>query len=117
MKWLTFKISRKPGFRFNVIDLTLIAVLVLLSLWIKPFFSENYYYLLPLYVGLSFFMFCNVFRIGNKLEAFWYIPFIIIVVSLFHKPEVFWWAVLLILEPLKVALVFYAKKKGSYEGI
>jgi len=32
--------------------------------------------LLPAYLGLTFFLFCNVFRVGNRLEIFWCVPFL-----------------------------------------
>ena len=39
-----------------------------------PMPDSNMYWLPP-YVGLSFFLFCNVFRIGSRMEIFWYMPF------------------------------------------
>jgi len=77
MKWtrfLTTKIQKEPGFRLNLIDIGLIACLILVTWLLHPIFQEGWLFLLPLYIGLSFFLFCNVFRIGNWLEPFWYIP-------------------------------------------
>jgi len=65
MTWLTFRIQRTPGFRFNLIDLILIAVVIALTVGWRAAYPVQHLYLLPLYVGASFFLFCNVFRIGN----------------------------------------------------
>ena len=116
MKWLTFDVQKEPGFRFNLTDMLLIVCLILTSCffyWLSPI---HYYYLLPLYVGFSFFLFCNVFRIGNNLERIWYIPFIIITVLTFSRPGLYWKLILVICEPLKAGLILYRMIKGPYRG-
>jgi phosphoglycerol transferase MdoB-like AlkP superfamily enzyme len=120
MKWtrfLTFKIQKEPGFRLNLIDIGLIACLILVTWLLYPIFQEGWLFLLPLYIGLSFFLFCNVFRIGNWLEPFWYIPFTIALFFLNKQPEILWWLILLVFEPLKVILIAYSMKRGDYRGI
>jgi len=117
VKWLTFDIQKAPGFRFNLTDMLLILCLILISYlfyWLSPL---HYYYLLPLYVGFSFFLFCNVFRIGNNLERIWYIPFIIITILTFNRPDLYWKLILIICEPLKVGLILYRIIKGPYRGV
>jgi hypothetical protein len=117
MKWMTFKIQQEPGFRINLRDLIIIAVLIILSYTLFSITGDESISLLPLYVGLSFFLFCNVFRIGNRLEACWYIPFTLTFTSSFYFTENFWVPVLLICEPIKVLLILYRIKKGSYHGV
>jgi phosphoglycerol transferase MdoB-like AlkP superfamily enzyme len=120
MKWtrfLTFKIQKEPGFRLNLIDIGLIACLILVTWLLYPIFQEGWLFLLPLYIGLSFFLFCNVFRIGNWLEPFWYIPFTIALFFLNKQPEILWWLILLVFEPLKVILIAYSMKRGDDRGI
>ena len=119
MKWLTFKIQREPGFRFNTADLIFIAVVAGLSLFIYQETPKISLYLVPLYLIFSFFLFCNVFRIGNKFERYWYIPFIIISIYCIYKfdLELFWYGVLFILEPIKWALITLKFKSDSYKGI
>ncbi len=117
MKWLTFKIQRSPGFRFNLIDLLLIVLLIFVSLGFRYFFPGTSIYLIPLYLGVSFFMFCNIFRIGNRLEIFWYVPFVIITISLFNRPDIYWKVMLPVCETLKLALIVFRIKKGPYIGI
>ena len=115
MKWFTFDVQKEPGFRFNLTDMLLILCLILISClfyWLSPI----YYYLLPLYVGFSFFLFCNVFRIGNNLERIWYIPFIMITILTFNRPDLYWKLILLICEPLKIGLILYRIIKGPYRG-
>ena len=117
MKWLTFKIQKEPGFRFNMIDLILISFLILISVITYRLLPGTGYYFLPLYIGLTFFLFCNIFRIGNKLEIFWYVPFVIITILFFHRPDIYWKVLLPVCETLKVVLIVYRIIKGPYEGV
>lgn len=119
IKWsrhITFRIQREPGFRFNLIDAGLLFIMAAMSYLLHTVAGEGGLFLMPLYVGLSFFLFCNVFRIGNRLEPYWYIPFAIALVLLHHQPKVLWWVILLVLEPLKVALILYCIRRGGYHG-
>ncbi|PCJ59973.1 MAG: hypothetical protein COA79_09205 [Planctomycetota bacterium] len=120
MRWgpfLTFSVQKEAGFRFNLIDLGLICFLSITSWLLLPVLKEGYLFLIPLYIGYSFFLFCNVFRIGNKLEPFWYIPFSIALYLLIQKPNLFWWIILPIFESLKFILITIKIKSGSYHGI
>lgn len=117
MKWLTFETQEEPGFRFNLIDLSLILFLLLVSYLFHITIPFGSYYLIPLYVGLTFFLFCNVFRIGNNLERVWYIPFILITVLSFSRPDIYWKLVLCICEPLKIGLILYRILRGPYWGV
>lgn len=119
MKWLTFEVQRAPGFRLNLTDLALLLILCLLSLSVRMLLPESSLYVVPLYVGLSFFLFCNVFRIGIRLEAWWYVPFTAVAIYgvLSDDMATFWWAVLLFLEPLKWGLIVHRIRKGPYYGI
>jgi len=119
VKWLTFKIQRGPGFRFNLIDASLLAALGAISLALKVCLEDSTAFWIPLYVGLTFFLFCNVFRIGNRLEPFWYLPFTLAAgYSIFTGDlPVLWLLVLYVLEPLKWALIAYRIIRGPYRGI
>jgi len=87
MRWRTFEIQREPGFRLNLIDLFLIVALVAASVAWSIVFPYQYLFLLPIYVGGSFFLFCNVFRIGNRMEMPWYVTFVVITVYGFSQSE------------------------------
>ena len=117
MNWLTFEAQRTPGFRFNLTDLVLIGVLFGLSVFIYWIYPHHYFYLLPVYIGGSFFLFCNVFRIGNRLEPFWYITFLLITLTLAGKPEIYWPIMLGVCEPLKLFLIVYRIRQPRYVGI
>jgi hypothetical protein len=99
-----------------MIDLTLINFLILISFIAYRFLPETGYYFLPLYIGLTFFLFCNIFRIGKKLEIFWYVPFVIITFFLFHRPDIYWKVLLPVCETIKVVLIIYRIIKGPYKG-
>jgi hypothetical protein len=119
MKWLTFEVQKDPGFRLNLIDAVFVAVLCAISAGVYVLLPDESLWLVPLYLGLSFFLFCNVFRIGNRLEAIWYIPFIATAVYSVYTQDLIllWVAVACILEPLKWALILYRVKKGPYVGV
>ena len=118
MKWLRYN-RESPGFRFNLMDLGLILMLSILSAYIYKVTSLASIAFIPLYLGISFFLFCNVFRIGNRIEPFWYIPFTasaIYGISTENFRE-FWIIVIYVLEPLKWFLIFFRIKRGPYVGI
>lgn len=117
MKWLTFDIQREPGFRFNLIDLLLIVTLVAMSVVWGTAFPEQHLYLLPLYVGISFFLFCNVFRIGNRLEMPWYLTFVAIAGYGSTQSEFPWLLMLATCEPSKWALIGWRIWRGPYVGV
>ena len=117
MKWLTFKIQKEPGFRFNLIDTILLLFIFFVTGLGYHYRLPHYYYLLPLYVGGTFFLFCNIFRVGNNIEPVWYLTFVAILLYAHDKPDLFWWLVLLVCEPLKLALVIYRIWRGDYRGI
>ncbi len=78
MKFLTFKVQKEPGFRFNLTDLIFIILLILLSALIYHFLGTYYlFFLLPLYIGFTFFLFCNIFRVKTKIELIWITLFFI----------------------------------------
>ena len=116
MKWLTFEIQHEPGFRFNLIDLLLIAALAAVSVGWRAVFPEQHLYLLPLYLGGSFFLFCNVFRIGNRMEPPWYLCFVALTVYGFMQTEFPWLLLLAVCESLKWALIGCRIWRGPYVG-
>lgn len=119
MKWLTFEVQRSSGIRFNITDFIFIIATVFLSLFIYDKTSIASLAIIPLYLVFSFFLFCNIFRIGHKLEIFWYIPFTILALFCLYilNLDFFWSGVLYILEPLKWLLILYKIINGPYFGI
>ncbi len=119
MKWRTFEVQREPGFRLNLTDLILIALLLSLSGALLLLEMPRLLVALVLYLGFSFFLFCNVFRIGNSLEAWWYTPFVIVSVwgVGWQQLEGMWWVVLGVLEPWKWLLIVSHIRSGNYVGL
>lgn len=118
MKWRTFEVQREPGFRLNLTDLIFIALLLSVSCALYLIEMPVGLVALVLYLGLSFFLFCNVSRIGNKLEAWWYLPFILVAgwgVG-WQQLETMWWGILCVLEPWKWLLIAYHIRSGRYVG-
>lgn len=118
MKWLTSS-GGPPGFRLSVSDLGLIGVVCLFAWLIHEMMPGLTLYLLPLYIGATFFLFCNVFRIGNRLERFWYLPFTSAAAYAiyFMDLDLLWLLVWWVFEPLKWSLIGYRIVEGPYQGI
>ena len=118
MHWLTFRVQYAPGFRFNLTDLLFILLVAALSGWLYLRVPTSSLYGIPLYLLLSFFLYCNVFRIGNLLEALWYLPFAGMAVYTLSRGDFpqFWWWVLWVLEPWKWVLIAYRIWRGPYQG-
>ena len=119
MNWRTFEVKKAPGFRLNLTDIGFFLLLSVLSGVCRVFLPDSSLFLMPIYLAISFFLFCNIFRIGNRLEAFWYVPFTLVAIYSVYEMNMsfFWWVVLLILEPLKWFLICYQIKKGPYVGV
>ena len=119
MKWRTFEIKRQPGFRLNLTDLLFLALLAGLAMLLHRLAPATGLHWLPLYLGLSFFLFCNVFRIGNRLEIFWYVPFTLLAGQALYTMnlEIFWYTALPLLELIKWGLIGYRIRKGPYVGL
>ena len=116
MKWRTFEVQREPGFRLNLTDLGLIALLVAASLGWRAVHPPDHLWVLPLYVGFSFFLFCNVFRIGNRAEVPWYLTFLAIAAWGLTRVEFPWLPLLAVCETLKLALILWRIRRGPYVG-
>lgn len=119
MKILTFEIEQKPGLRLNLTDIIFILLILLLcSEMYHAHFALNLL-LIPVSLGVSFFLFCNVFRIGNHLERFWYIPFTVIsgwgIAS--QQIDTMWLIIAVLLEPLKWLLITIKIRGGHYNGL
>ena len=119
MKWLTFDVQREPGFRLNLTDLLFISLLLSVSGALHMVAMPLALTGLVLYLGLTFFLFCNVFRITNKLESYWFIPFALVAAWGVAWGELawMWWIILTVLEPWKWLLIFYHIRRGLYVGV
>jgi len=117
MRLRLFSTQREPGFRLSLQDLLVLAALGGASAWMRRSVPVHGLWLLPAYVGVSFFLFCNVFRVGNRTEAFWYVPFVVSVAAGLAQPDRLWWIVLGVCEPIRVAVILYRVLKGPYVGI
>lgn len=64
--------SNKSGFRLSILDLFFISILCL-ALYFFPdsIMHAGFIKALIVYVSLSFFMFCNIFRVRTKYELCW----------------------------------------------
>ena len=86
-----FDVQKEKGFRINVLDMIFIALLIGSSVAIYFYIGAlGYYFLLPLYVGFTFFLFCNVFRLRTRDEMIWTFLFLTIVSITFESFPVSW---------------------------
>jgi hypothetical protein len=119
MRQQIFKVKKTPGFRLNLMDIIFLLFLLAVSTGCKAAIPNSSLFWIPIYLAVSFFLFCNVFRIGNRLEPVWYVPFTLVACYGVYTMNmfVFWIIVLFFLEPLKWILIFIRMKKGPYVGI
>ena len=119
MSLLTFKVQKEPGFRFNLTDLIFIILLVITSISIYNSYGRYYsLYLLPLYVGSTFFLFCNVFRVGTRLELVWIVSFLLISIASHHFFSEQWLEVSAICSSAVQAIeIFLHTSSKNYRGL
>ena len=68
---------QKPGFRFYPTDIILFVLAGISAYGMSLCEFTHAFYMMPVYIIFSFFMFCNVLRIGTTLEAVFAIGVII----------------------------------------
>ena len=117
MKWLTFEVQKEPGFRLNLTDTILLAFLSLAAMGVYLAVPGTGLQYIPLYVGFTFFLFCNVFRLRQRLEAVWFVPFTLYAAWALARVEIDWAVTLAVFVPLKVGLIIFHMYRGSYRGI
>ena len=73
------KVKKEAGFRINLVDILFIGLLIFSSYYLYNLLgSMENLYILPLYVGFTFFLFCNVFRLRTKDEFLWTLFFLLV---------------------------------------
>ena len=119
MKWLISRKKTASGFRFDLADLLLILALGVFAYWLHGERWLDGLWFIPVYVGITFFLFCNVFRIGNRLEPAWYVPFTASAAWCIWNVDLalLWQLVLFVFEPLKWLLITFRIWRGPYRGI
>jgi hypothetical protein len=117
VKWLTFKVQKDPGFRLNLTDICLLALLALVSIGVYKVVPTTGLHYIPLYVGFTFFLFCNVFRLRQRLEAVWFVPFTLYAAWALARMEIDWTLTLAVFVPLKAVLIIFHMYRGFYRGV
>ena len=74
------------------------------------------YFLVPLYIGMTFYIFCNVFRVGNAPEAVWYTVFIAVTLFAFHRPRLYLLLILLLCVPLQAGIIIWRQRRRKAMG-
>lgn len=119
MKFLTFKVQKEAGFRFNLTDLLFIVLLISFSLTLYSYLETFYsLYLLPLYIGFTFFLFCNIFRVGTRLEIIWIGSFLIVSLMSHTYLDERWFATSAFISSFIQAIeVFITIQSKNYKGV
>ena len=113
------KVKKEVGFRINFIDIIFIVLIGTASYYLYTILgrSENLY-LLPLYVGFTFFLFCNVFRLRTKDELIWTLFFLLSSFVTYNLVPAHWVAITLSLSSLlQAVLIGFAVRSDGYRGI
>lgn len=108
--------NSKPGFRCNLADVAMLAASLGLSLWMAGAgFGEPSW--LPAYVTATFFLFCNVFRIGRPMEVAWSAVAVAAFLHALAADLPFWRTALPVTLPATAAAVAWAAAAGRYRGV
>jgi len=111
-----FQHKREPGFRVNAGDILLIGVCLGISAWLSNIGMGPVSWV-PAYVVATFFLFCNVFRIGRAQELVWAACFTAVSMAALYLEMPYWETVLPVSIPVTAAVVFWAWRTGSYNGV
>ncbi len=111
-----FEQRREPGFRCNIADLAMLSASLVASAWLhgQSFGPVAW---LPAYVTATFFVFCNVTRIGRLQEGSWAVVAVAACGTALAFDLPFWPWVLSVSLPATVVVVAWARATGRYRGI
>jgi hypothetical protein len=112
-----FEQRKEPGFRLNVADLALVAFCLGVSGYLWNVSDGLPVALVPAHVVATFFLFCNVFRIGRRQEFTWIAAYGATIFATVWMDLPFWWTVLPISTACTAAAVAWGWASGSYRGI
>ena len=113
------KVKKEVGFRINLVDIIFITLLTSVSYYLYTILgsSENLYFL-PLYVGFTFFLFCNVFRLRTKDELMWTLFFLLSSFVTYNFFHTHWVVITLGLSSLiQSVLIGLAIGSSGYRGV
>lgn len=103
------------GFRLSPSDLIILILGLGASIFGRDFLAD--YAVLPAFVVLHFFLFCNVFRIARNLELIWTAVFIVnffVTTTLLGKPPLIAMAAQI---PITIAVIAREIMHLRYHGI
>ncbi len=104
-----------PGFRFSITD-GLVIVLCLVVTGIAWVSIKEYALGFPIVLS-HFFLFCNVFRIGQNREYLWAAIFVVNVALWTILGRFNWWIIVGCQTPLTLILIVLAIVSKDYHGI
>lgn len=109
--------SRKngPGFRCSRLDLPVIVISILVAFLAYSWIGQ-WALVLPVVLG-HFFLFCNVFRIGNRLEYVWAGIFLVNVSVWTFLDDLDWLRIMIWQSPVTLLILFIAVRRSNYHGV
>lgn len=107
--------ARTRGFRFSPMDAAVLVAGAALTwaLW-RP--MGQFALLVPVTLG-HFFLFCNVFRVGNGRELLWTAAFVANFTAWAIMGEFSWLGVLAVQAPVTLGIVLAAVRSPRYRGV
>ena len=109
------KVRKEPGFRFSIADACFIftGILATILLW---YYCRSIMFLCPMVI-CHFFLFCNVFRIGQKLEYIWSIIFVVNVLFWLNMAALEWYNIILTQSAITLTVIVIAIFRDDYHGV
>jgi len=108
--------ARRPrGFRFSLWDAAIVVAMAMLTWWL--WLSVGLLaWLCPIVAG-HFFLFCNVFRVGNRAELIWAGTMVANVFAWVLTGELDWIGVMYVQTPVTLAVIVWAMLQKDYHGL
>jgi len=104
-----------PGFRISVLDVVVLVIGILSSIWIAEF--EVLFGFAIAFIILHFFLFCNVFRMARLLELVWAGFFVALAAVTILTSVLTWYVTISVSLAITCILVAIQIRKPSYHGI
>lgn len=117
MRLRAFSPQKEPGFRLSVFDVALGVSASVASCVIANAEGLAALWPLPIHIYGTFFLFCNVFRIGTRQEFFWCASFVVILGLAMLAGARPYPLVLAFTIPTALLAVFMSARRGKYDGV
>ncbi len=102
---------KRQGLKRLVPDYLIYMIIIGAALGLNKLMPGTFYFLVPLYIGITFYLFCNVFRVGNAPEALWYTVFIAVTLATMLRPYLYVFLIAVVCVPLQAGIIIWRHRR------